>query len=132
MILPIRVSSKESKVTFILRNFSNINPNGLNNMTSAGISNTTNSLRNSGAMYVSNNMPRRYQNFSVCLGNMSEKKLARTQQKLLYITSAMASAYPGMGRACGLFTYNKLERVKRKIIFLSLITLFWFLHLSFL
>ena len=32
------------------------------------------SLRNSDAKYVGNNMPRRFQNFSVCLGNNSAKK----------------------------------------------------------
>ena len=53
-------------------------------------------LRNSGAKYVSNKMPRQYQNFSVCLGNISAKKLLKTRQKPSYITSTMASAYLGI------------------------------------
>ena len=35
------------------------------------------SVRNSDAKYVGNNMPRRFQNFSVCLGNTSAKKKCR-------------------------------------------------------
>ena len=57
------------------------------------------SLRNSDAKYVGNNMPRRFQNFSVCLGNNSakkKKKMPKTQPKPLYITLAMASAYLGI------------------------------------
>ena len=49
-----------------------------------------------------NKMPRGFQNFSVCLGNMSAKKLSKTQQKLSYITLTMALAYPGiLPRAIG-------------------------------
>ena len=50
------------------------------------------SLRNSGAKYVNNEMPRWFQNFPVCLGNASAKILRKTQQEPLYILSAMASA----------------------------------------
>ena len=49
-----------------------------------------------GAKYVGNKMPRRFQNFSVCLGNRSVKKLPNTQQKPLYILLVMASAYLGI------------------------------------
>ena len=50
------------------------------------------SLRNSDAKCVGNKMPRRFQNFPVCLGNT----LPMTQQKPLYITSGIASAYLGI------------------------------------
>ena len=36
------------------------------------------SLRNSGAKYFGKEKARRFQNFSVCLGNTSAKKLAKT------------------------------------------------------
>ena len=48
------------------------------------------SLQNSGAQYVGNKMPRRFQDFSVCLGNTSEKE---NLPNTFYVTSAMASAY---------------------------------------
>ena len=41
-------------------------------------------LQNSGAKYVDNKLPRQFQNFSVCLGNKSAKKLPKTQQKPIY------------------------------------------------
>ena len=47
----------------------------------------------SGVKYVDNKMPKRFQNFPVCLGNTSAKKLPKTQQKPMYTTSAMASSY---------------------------------------
>ena len=37
-----------------------------------------NSLRNSGAKYIGNNILRQIQNFSVCLGNASAKNLPKT------------------------------------------------------
>ena len=51
------------------------------------------SLQNSGAKCISNYMPKCFHNFSVCFGNTSAKKLAKTQQKPLYITSAIAFTY---------------------------------------
>ena len=43
------------------------------------------SLRNSGAQYVSNNMPRQLQNCSLCLGNTSAKKIAEASaETILY------------------------------------------------
>ena len=54
------------------------------------------SLRNLGAKYIGNRMPRRFRNFSVCLSNSWQKKLSQTQQKPLYITSGMASAHLGI------------------------------------
>ena len=51
------------------------------------------SLQNLGTKNVGNKMPRRLQNFSVCLGNTSAKKLPKTKQKPLHITSAMASIF---------------------------------------
>ena len=48
-----------------------------------------NSLRNSGAEYVSNKMPI---NLAICW----QKKLREAQQKPLYITLAMALAYLGI------------------------------------
>ena len=41
------------------------------------------SLRNSGAMYLGNKMPRRFQNFLVCLGNTSAKKKCRNSAEIL-------------------------------------------------
>ena len=52
-----------------------------------------NNLRNSGAKYIGNKMLRQFQNFSVCLANILEKKLLKTQQKPLYITLVMALTY---------------------------------------
>ena len=40
------------------------------------------SLRNSDAKCVGNKMPRRFQNFSVCLGNTSEKKTAKNSTEI--------------------------------------------------
>ena len=55
--------------------------------------NMTHRLQNSVAKYVGNKKLRRFQNFSVCLGNTSAKKLPMTQQKPLFITAAMALRY---------------------------------------
>ena len=94
----------------------------------------------------------KFRNFQLTLA-MHQQKTVKTQQKLLYITSTMASAYLNIllktmiwfFKSCEkflkvilpilyiiLFTYNTLEWVKRKTIFLSLITLFWFLWVSLL
>ena len=54
------------------------------------------SLRNWGARYVGNKMPRQFPNFSLCLGNTSAKKLPKTRQKPLYITSTRALVYLGI------------------------------------
>ena len=93
-------------------------------------------------------MLRQSQNFSVCFGNASAKKLLKTQQNPLHITKAMPlaclSIFP---RAIIWFLnswdylfylnyivylYNTLERVKQKTLFLLLVTLFWFLCESLL
>ena len=55
--------------------------------------NMTHRLPNSVTKYIGNKMLRRFQNFSVCLGNTSAKKLPTTQQKPLYIAAAMALGY---------------------------------------
>ena len=49
--------------------------------------------KNSDAKNIGNKMLRRFQIFIVCLGNMSPKKLLKTQQKPLYISLATASEY---------------------------------------
>ena len=51
---------------------------------------------NSAAKYVDDKITRRFQNFSVCIGNASAIKLPKTQQKPLYITSAVTSVYLGI------------------------------------
>ena len=40
-----------------------------------------NSLRNSGAKYVGNKMPKQFQNFLVCLGNTPTKKTAEDYRR---------------------------------------------------
>ena len=65
------------------------------------------SLWNSGARYGSNKMTRCFQNFSICLGILSAKKLPKTQQKPLYITSAMAPAYLDFFTRAKLCCFNR-------------------------
>ena len=91
-------------------------------------------------------MPRQIQNFSICLGNASAKKvvedLAETfvyhignsfgilrhfskDEDLVFLTvDTTYSTY------IILFDYNTLKRKKQKTIFLPLFTLFWFLCVS--
>ena len=99
------------------------------------------SPRNSGAKYDSNKMLRWFQNFSVCLSNVLAKIPAKDSRDTLayYVRNDFdmpqhfAKDYEFFKLyKWYLIAYNTRERVKRKTLFLLLITLFWFLHVSLL
>ena len=102
-------------------------------------------ISNTAFKYVGNKMPRRFQNFSVCLSNTSAKICCRLNRNLCILhrqwlrhTSAFCpelwSSFLTVETTCStwiiMFTYNTLELVKRKTMLPLLITLFWFLRVS--
>ena len=80
----------------------------------------TGSLQNSGAKYVGNKMPRQFQNFLVCLGNVPAKKLPKTQKKSMYITSALALAYVGILPRSMIWFFNSWDYLFRLNYFVYL------------